>query len=45
MNGVTVEVWMVAMVGPSVRSHLEMERGIASSRRGLSSRVVGKVEV
>ncbi len=44
MKGVTVEVWMAAMVGPSVRSHWEMERGIASSRRGVSLKMIRRVK-
>ncbi len=44
MKGVMVEVWMAAIVGPSVRSHLEMERDIASIRRGVSSKMLRRVK-
>lgn len=37
MKGVTVEVWIAAMMGPSVRSQSEMERGIVFGvREGIS---------
>lgn len=44
IKGVMVEVWMAAMVGPSVRSQLEIERGMASGVREVGLKIVRRAE-